>query len=131
MSERALYHEILDHARPLKRRADLAPLIERCKDKKVVMLGEASHGTKEFYEWRDMISRELVEHHGFKFIAVEGDWPPCQKVHELVQKFDEGSSYEALANFTRWPTWMWANAEMVEVVEWMRTQHMGFHGLDV
>src|SRR5690606_29323103 len=93
--------------------------------------GESTHGTSEFYEWRFAISRELVDKHGFKFIAVEGDWPPCQKVHELIQKFDEGSTYDALASFDRWPTWMWANSEMVELVEWMRTQHMGFHGLDV
>lgn len=131
MDEQAYRQEVLSRARPLQGARDLSPLVDKLKDKKVVMLGESTHGTSEFYEWRFAISRELVDKHGFKFIAVEGDWPPCQKVHELIQKFDEGSTYDALASFDRWPTWMWANSEMVELVEWMRTQHMGFHGLDV
>lgn len=123
--------EFIPYVQNLASFRDLGPLINKVKDKRIVMLGEASHGTKEFYEWRAAITKELVEHHGFSFVAVEGDWPACQKVQEYIHEFDAGSAYDVLMSFSRWPTWMWANAEMVELLEWMRTQRMGFHGLDV
>lgn len=109
---------------------------------RIVMLGEATHGTSEFYEWRRIISEQLIRAHGFNFIAVEGDWPDCRRVHEHITT-GAGSPREALASYRRFPTWMWGNEEALELVEWLRGfnegassgsrghQAVGFHGLDV
>ncbi|HET7275518.1 MAG TPA: erythromycin esterase family protein [Longimicrobiaceae bacterium] len=118
----------------------LDPLMERIGDSRVVLLGEASHGTSEYYTWRDRISRRLVEEMGFDFIAVEGDWPDCYRVNRFVKDMPESgaSGRDVLHAFARWPTWMWANREVVELTEWMRRHNdgdvqkkVGFYGLDV
>lgn len=124
------------HATPFGSIDDFSSLIETYKDKKVVMIGESSHGTHEFYAWRARISKELIEKHGFNFIAVEGDWPACHKIHERIQNRLREDPLKTLSNFSRWPTWMWGNLEMVEVVNWLSdwNEHghsVGFHGLDV
>lgn len=135
-----LVEAIRERSHRLHEKSDLAPLIERVKNSKVVMLGEATHGTHEFYDWRREISQELITHHGFDFIAVEGDWPPCQSLNNYITHGSEfGTAREALGAFQRWPTWMWANAEIAELAEWLRQhnasseneRHVGFHGLDV
>lgn len=137
MTQDRILRELSDRAVAFDSISDLAPLIEMIKDKKVVMLGEASHGTKEFYDWRSRISRELVEKHGFHFIAVEGDWPPCQEVNRYVHFRNDLSAFETLSGFSRWPTWMWANDQMLGTVQWMREWNrfsdvpVSFHGLDV
>ena len=134
-------------ARPLAGPDDLDPLIERLADKRCVLLGEASHGTAEYYTWRAQITRRLVERHGFAFVAVEGDWPDCYKVNRYVKGSAEsgGSAREVLQAFDRWPTWMWANEEIVELTEGLRRHNdglarrgpaleerkVGFYGLDV
>lgn len=119
---------------------DLQPLIDRIKDKKVVMLGEASHGTHEYYKWRARISRKLMEEHGFDFVVVEGDWPPCYQLNRHIKNYDdEGETKEILKQFKRWPSWMWANWEVEEFAGWMKKfnknrsadQRKGFYGLDV
>lgn len=71
-------------ARPLEGPGDLDPLLERIGEARYVLLGEASHGTAEYYTWRTRISRRLVEEKGFSFIAVEGDWPDCYRVNRYV-----------------------------------------------
>ena len=76
--------EIVRKAIPLENINDLTPLIDSIKNKKIVMLGESSHGTKEFYEWRTLISKELIMNHGFNFISIEGDWPPSQKINRFI-----------------------------------------------
>jgi erythromycin esterase-like protein len=128
-------------ARPLRDADDLDPLIDRVGDARFVLLGEASHGTSEFYTWRETISRRLIEEKGFSFIAVEGDWPDCH----LVDRYIKGragvpdTARETLHAFERWPTWMWANEEVVALAEWLRRRNdsaadgreVGFHGLDV
>jgi erythromycin esterase-like protein len=106
-----------------------------------VLLGEASHGTSEYYRWRTTISQRLIEEQGFSFIAVEGDWPDCYRINRYVKGcVDSGeSAREVLHNFARWPTWMWANEEIIPLVEWLRQhndglpaeQKVGFYGLDV
>lgn len=121
--------------------SDLKPLMERFNDCKVVMIGEASHGTHEYYNWRARISRQLMEEHRFDFVAVEGDWPPCYLVNRYVKGYPEagGNARDVLENFERWPSWMWANWEVHEWIEWMRMhnekrpadQRKGFYGLDV
>jgi len=128
-------------AKPLASPDDLDPLIERIGDSRYVLLGEASHGTSEFYTWRTEISKRLIADHGFSFIAVEGDWPDCYQVNRFVKAMpDAATSAEAVLHaFERWPTWMWANREVVALAEWMRShnrgrsieQQVGFYGLDV
>lgn len=120
---------------------DLDALIDDIGDRSVVMLGEASHGTHEYYTWRTAISKRLIQEKGFRFIAVEGDWPDCYKINRYCKGYaDAGTSIkEVLLNFDRWPTWMWANWEVAALAEWLREQNaakampskVGFYGLDV
>lgn len=101
------------------------------------MLGEASHGTHEYYRLREEVTRRLISELGFSFVAVEGDWPDCDRVNRAV--VDGGDPDEALAQFKRWPTWMWANTEVRTFCRWLRDwnagrpreRNAGFHGLDV
>jgi len=119
----------------------LDPLMERIGDARFVLLGEASHGTSEYYTWRARISQRLVQEKGFSFIAVEGDWPDCYALNRFVKGYDGAgaSAQEVLGAFSRWPTWMWANWEVVALTEWLRrhnaglpeAQRVGFYGLDV
>jgi erythromycin esterase len=120
---------------------DLDPLLDRVGDTHYVLLGEASHGTSEYYTWRRTISQRLIREKGFSFIAVEGDWPDCYRVNRYIKSYpDSGrSAYEVLHQFARWPTWMWANREIVGLAEWLRQHNdtvaddkkVGFYGLDV
>jgi|SRR5690242_11246366 len=93
---------------PLNNSKDLDQLINDIGDRKTVMLGEASHGTHEFYTWRAAISRRLIQEKGFNFIAVEGDWPDCYAINRFVKNYkDAGDDIEnVLKKFDRWPTWM-------------------------
>jgi erythromycin esterase len=137
----ALTHGVRRIARPLQNADDLDPLIERIGEARYVLLGEASHGTSEFYTWRTQISKRLILEQGFSFIAVEGDWPDCYRVNRYVRGFESsGETAEAVLHaFERWPTWMWANREVVELVGWLRLHNdrqrperrVGFYGLDV
>lgn len=137
MNKQALIDEIVDKSIPLTELKELAPLIDKLKDKKVVMLGEASHGTREFYEWRRHISNELIQHHGFSFIAVEGDWPSCEGINRYIQGDSSYDIIKVMNGFSRWPTWMWGNTEVMELMDdlrdWNASAEMpvGFHGLDV
>lgn len=128
-------------AKLLRTHADLDPLLERIGDARFVLLGEATHGTSEFYRWRTAITRRLVEEHDFSFVAVEGDWPDCYRVNRFVKQLHDSteSAEEVLHAFARWPTWMWANREVAELVEFLRAHNarhswdrqVGFYGLDV
>lgn len=128
--------EIAGLASPLDRPADLDVLLDRVRDARVVMLGEATHGTHEFYVWRNLITERLVAECGFSFVAVEGDWPDCERVSGSVRS-PLLDPREALHAFERWPTWMWANEEVVDFACWLRgwnastAAEVGFHGLDV
>jgi erythromycin esterase-like protein len=129
----------LEH--PLHSDADLDPLLDRIGDARFVLLGEASHGTADYYNWRAHISKRLITEKGFTVIAVEGDWPDCYRVNRYVKDFADsgGNARDVLHAFSRWPTWMWANEEIVELVEWLRQHNdgekernkVGFYGLDV
>jgi erythromycin esterase len=133
--------QLRDLATPLRTPKDLDPLLNRIGDARYVLLGEASHGTAEFYTWRAAISRRLIKEKGFSFIAVEGDWPDCYRVNRYVKGYpDVGASARGVLHaFDRWPTWMWANHEIVELAEWLRghndvlpeSARVGFYGLDV
>ncbi len=130
-----------EKAHILESENDLDPLITAAGDKKLVLLGEASHGTHEYYAWRDKISRRLIEEHDFNFIAVEGDFASLYQLNNYV-KNKEGSgksAREVLLKLDRWPTWMWANEEVVSLAEWLRdyndklpqNKKVGFYGMDV
>src|SRR2546423_14151286 len=97
-------------------------LLEKIGGAKYVLLGEASHGTHEYYVLRTQISKKLIEEKGFSFIAVEGDWPDCYRVNRFVKHYPEAgkSTLDVMNGFNRWPTWMWANWEIVALVEWLR-----------
>src|SRR5262245_246557 len=130
-----------DLSRPLRSPADLDPLLERIGEARCVLLGEASHGTHEYYTWRAQISERLITEEGFSFIAVEGDWPDCYRVNRFVKGYDGGGdgALEVLHAFERWPTWMWANEEVLSLADWLHDynwglpeeRRVGFYGLDV
>jgi len=132
-----LYAQSLAVTSPL----DLQPLIDLLADSKLVLLGEASHGTHEFYTWRAEISKHLISDHGFNCIAVEGDWPDFYRVNRYVKHYENShpNAVSVLKEFNRWPTWMWANWEIEALVSWMHThnesvpaeQRAGIYGLDV
>lgn len=119
----------------------LEPLMDRIGDARIVLLGEASHGTHEYYLWRARITRRLVQEKNFNIIGVEGDWPDCYRINRYVRNYENGgeSAPEVLQKFHRWPTWMWANWEVAEMMEWLRehnedkdyNKQAGFYGLDV
>ena len=124
---------------PLDGPAHLDPLLDAIGDAKYVLLGEATHGTSEFYTWRTEITRQLIKRKHFSFVAVEGDWPDCYRVNRYVKGGDGNSAEDDLHAFARWPTWMWANREVAELVQWLRVHNdrslddrkVGFYGLDV
>ena len=132
---------IRKRSHPLNSRDDLDPLMKRIGDARIVMLGEASHGTHEYYTWRAQITKRLVKEKGFRFIAVEGDWPDCYRVNRFIKGYDKENTtaYQVLHEFNRWPTWMWANWEIVALSEWLQkynqdlpaNKRIGFYGLDV
>jgi erythromycin esterase-like protein len=135
-----LNQQILTLSYPLHETADLDHLLDRIGDARFVLLGEASHGTHEYYLWRARISKRLIEEKDFRFIGVEGDWPDCYRVNQYVQgELGDTTAKDVLDDFSRWPTWMWANWEIVAFAEWMRqhnegrpdTEKVGFYGLDV
>lgn len=138
---RKLVQHVARVATPLGGPADLDPLLERIGDARYVLLGEASHGTSEYYQWRARISQRLIREKSFSFIAVEGDWPDCYRVNRYVKGFpdSETDAREVLDAFVRWPTWMWANQEIVDLAEWLHRHNtglpedrkVGFYGLDV
>ncbi|BCL13695.1 erythromycin esterase family protein [Micromonospora sagamiensis] len=121
--------------------SDFDPLLARVADARIVMLGEATHGTYDYYRLREQLTRRLIAECGFSFVAVEGDWPDCDRVHRSVTAAPRAAAdpLVALERFERWPTWMWANAEVARFCRWLRAWNVdrgqagraGFHGLDV
>ena len=136
----ALAHLIRETAEPiadLDDRKAFDALVERMADARIVLLGEATHGTSEFYRARARISRALIERHGFAFVAVEADWPDAMRIDRYVT--GRPRSEVQFTPFSRFPTWMWRNAEVDEFVAWLRERNLrcdearraGFYGLDV
>jgi len=133
--------EVRSLARPLAGPRDLDPLLDAIGASRFVCLGEASHGTHEFYRWRADLSRRLVAEQGFTWIGVEGDWPDCSRINRWVRGLDhvDLDARGVLARFERWPTWMWANTDVADFLDWLRSWNLarrpqdrvGFYGLDV
>lgn len=100
---------------------DYDPLLERIGDARFVLIGEASHGTSEFYRERALITRRLIAEKGFCAVAVEADWPDAYRVNRYVRgESEDASAIDSLAGFERFPTWMWRNKDVVEFIDWLR-----------
>ncbi|ASQ46034.1 erythromycin esterase family protein [Legionella clemsonensis] len=121
--------------------ADYTSLLTKIGNARFVMLGEATHGTEEFYQSRIDITRRLIEEKGFMAVAIEGDWPDAYRVHRYIQSNKQLSedAEQALEDFKRFPTWMWRNTTIPPFIEWLRRynndlplgQGIGFYGLDL
>lgn len=125
--------EIEENSLPFINTEELDLWIKSISHHKVIMLGESTHGTKEFYSVRREISKILIKDYGYKFIAVEGDWPDCNKLNDYIKSDDKSESREIVNKyFHRWPTWMWANEEIHPLIKWMKDNKCGaFYGLDI
>src|SRR3981081_1922586 len=120
---------------------DYDPAMARVGNPRFVLLGEASHGTHEFYHERAQITQRLIKEKGFTAVAVEADWPDAYRVNRYVHAAsDDVFAIQALADFRRFPTWMWRNTDVVEFLEWLHDQNealspnatkTGFYGLDL
>ncbi len=122
-------------------RLDYEPLLEMIGDAKIVLIGEASHGTHEFYRERSRITQELIDSKGFNAVAVEADWPDAYRVNRYVRGFgNDHNAEEALRDFKRFPAWMWRNTDVVAFIDWLHARNaaqrfeqskVGFYGLDL
>jgi erythromycin esterase-like protein len=136
-----LHTTIRDAAHPITGSADdYDLLLELIGDAQVVLLGEASHGTHEFYHERARITRRLIEEEGFAAVAVEADWPDAYRVNRWVRgRSDDRDAFEALGDFERFPRWMWRNRDVLQFVDWLHRHNAeqpedrraGFYGLDL
>jgi erythromycin esterase-like protein len=118
----------------------LGPLLEAIGDARVVLIGEATHGTHDFYRTRAELTKALISRKGFNLVAVEADWPDAYRVNRWVRHAEsEAGADAALGDFTRFPRWMWRNRDVVEFIEWLRRHNarppaadrVGFYGLDL
>jgi erythromycin esterase-like protein len=141
LAEREISAAIREAAHPLTGSADdFGPLLSRIGDARFVLIGEASHGTHEFYRTRAAITQELIRTRGFSAVAVEADWPDAWRVNRYVRgQADDADADQALRGFQRFPQWMWRNADVVDFVGWLRAHNAslpderrtGFYGIDL
>ena len=137
---------VIDAVRASARRlsgdaTDFDELLDMARDTRFVLIGEASHGTDEFYRTRADLTKRLIEEHGFNAVAVEADWPDAYRVNAFVRGAGEDrTAEEALSGFRRFPAWMWRNEVVVEFANWLRARNArlpadaspaGFYGLDL
>lgn len=130
-----------EKCQPLEDTNSLDSLLEAIGDARVVLLGEASHGTHEYYTWRAKVTQRLIQEKGFQFIGVEGDWPDCYLINRHIKSYQDqfDTIVDVLGQFKRWPTWMWSNWEIAALTDWLKewnrhkpaNQKAGFYGLDV
>ena len=120
-------------------RQDFGTLLQRIASAHVILIGEASHGTQDFYHLRASITKSLIQHHGLTAVAVEADWPDAYRVNRYVRgEGGDGDANAALSGFERFPSWMWRNTEVLSFVRWLRewndehpNNKVGFYGLDL
>src|SRR5260370_18714016 len=129
-------------AHPLRGAAqDFDPLVELAEDARIVLIGEATHGTHEFYRQRAQLTKRLILEKGFVAVAAEADWPDAYRVNRYVRGIGHDSeAEESLRGFKRFPAWMWRNADVLDFVGWLREHNdqatgygrqVGFYGLDL
>ena len=130
---------------PLDGIENLDSMVKAIGDADIVLLGEASHGTSDFYRVRAELSKKLITSKGFNIIGVEGDWPSAYRLNRYVKGMEgaDSSAADALGDFTRWPTWMWANTDIRDFAEWLKEYNevnqgggsdcpkVGFYGIDM
>ncbi|HEU5046519.1 MAG TPA: erythromycin esterase family protein [Rickettsiales bacterium] len=137
-----LIQEIRNHAIQLTGHAhDYTKLLEMIGDARFVLIGEATHGTDEFYRIRAEITKQLIRYYGFSAVAVEADWPDSYRVNRYVRGHEHiHNADSALSEFLRFPTWMWRNHVIADFINWMREYNtgkslpqdkIGFYGLDL
>jgi erythromycin esterase len=128
-------------ALPLGEDGDIDELIEIAGSRRLILLGESSHGTAEFYRWRAEITKRLISENNISFIAVEGDWASIYRLNKYIKDApgSPSSARRVLRQFDRWPEWMWGNTEIENLAEWLREynstlpqeEKVGFFGMDV
>jgi erythromycin esterase-like protein len=119
----------------------IGSLAQHLSHKKVVLIGEATHGTHEFYQYRAQITQELIQNHNFNIVAIEADWPDTYQINNYIKGFQSfNSEVEAFSGFKRFPSWMWRNKEVLEFVTWLKSynessissqEKVGFYGIDL
>src|SRR5438874_4451873 len=133
---------IREHALAVGSGSDVfTPLLERAGEARLVLLGEASHGTHEFYARRAELTKRLIRDYGFVAVAAEADWPDAHRVDRYAKgRGTDADANRALGDFQRFPSWMWRNADVLDFVGWLREQNdslprgakkSGFYGLDL
>lgn len=132
---------VLDEAiEPIPESGYYETLLESIGEARIVMIGEATHGTQEFYQTRMAITQQLIKEKGFMALAIEGDWPDAHRVHRFLQaRSTDHNAEESLGDFKRFPTWMWRNTTMPPFLKWLReyndtlppSHKIGFYGLDL
>jgi len=137
---RELIRAVRKSARPVTgESADFDALLRLAGNSRFVLIGEASHGTHEFYRVRAQITKRLIVEQGFQAVAVEADWPDAYRVNQFVKfEGDDEDATDALGGFQRFPAWMWRNADVLDFVGWLRNynehrhaKRAGFYGLDL
>ena len=149
MASHALAAKLADNALSAVRRSarDLSEGFDACDrfldvigNARFALLGEASHGTHEFYAMRAEITKRLIVDHGFRAIAVEADWPDAYRINRYVRATsDDHDADAALSGFKRFPTWMWRNTVILDFIDWLRgynetlprERRVGFYGIDL
>lgn len=131
---------LTNSAEPIsKTEKNYTSLLEKIGDSRFVLIGEASHGTKDFYDARIAITKRLILEKNFNAVAIEGDWPAAHAAHLYVQNQEEGNVLSGLREFNRFPQWMWRNQSIANFLEWLYqhnsqllpNQKVGFYGLDL
>lgn len=134
-----LLHTLNEHSIPLTSQKNYDQLLDEIGESRFVLMGEATHGTQEFYQARISLTQQLIEQKGFMAIAIEGDWPDTYAIHRYIQgKGATDNWQQALQNFKRFPTWMWRNKTLPPFLKWLRnyndnhaSQKIGFYGMDL
>ena len=137
-----LIHILTEAVQPLSEQADkYSSLLDKIGDSRFVLIGEATHGTHEFYQARIEITQQLIEKKNFMAVTIEGDWPDVYRIHRYLQgKGHKRDWKQAIDDFKRFPTWMWCNTTLPPFLRWLRTyndnlsspiEKIGFYGLDL
>jgi erythromycin esterase-like protein len=138
----SLVETVREHALPLSNGLSaFASLVDMAANASFVLIGEATHGTHEFYELRAQLTRRLIEEHGFNAVVVEANWPDTARVNKYVRgEGQDKSADEALSGYKEFPNWMWRNTDVRDFVSWLRvwntalpagTARTGFYGMDL